>query len=120
MTERRSRAEARREAAPAALVALVVLVGLSGRQPDTRVGARGPALVDLALLALPASAGDRPLAVARRAEFTRSRRAALTAFLVAGNFAALGLLVTGLVTASTATLSGEELLLTVLGSGRRT
>ena len=91
--------------------------GNSGRQPDTRVGARGPALVDLASLALLASAGDRPLAVARRSGIhALATGGSHSPRIPRGrNFAALGLLVMGLVTASTATLSGEELLLTGFG-----
>ena len=115
MTERQSRAEARREAAPAALVALVVLVGLAVVSLIHEWELVGLPWWIWLLLALPSLllAIDLVLSLGG-VNFVRSRRAALTllAFLVAGNFAALGLLVTGLVTASTATLSGEELLLT--------
>jgi hypothetical protein len=109
------RTEARREGAPLAALVLVVLVALalvSKSQAWELVGLPWwiwlvlcvPALfltVDLVL-----SFRDRGL--------VRSREAALTllGFLVAGNFVALGILVAGLVTASTSELSGGELLLT--------
>jgi uncharacterized membrane protein len=110
-------AEARREAAPAALVALCVLIGLA---VVSRI--REWELVGLhwwiwLLLALPSLLLAIDLALAfGRAGLVRSRRAALSllVLLVAGNFVALTLLVTGLVTASTATLGAGELLLTGL------
>ena len=115
MTERKPRAEARREAAPAALAALVVLVGLAVVSRILEWELVGLPWWIWLLLALPSLllAIDLVLALGG-ADLVRSRRAALTllGLLVAGNFVALALLVTGLVTASTATLSGEELLLT--------
>jgi hypothetical protein len=111
--------EARREAAPAALVALCVLVGLA---VVSRV--RDWELVGLPwwiwlVLALPSAilAADLALGLTPSApRLARSRRAplALLALLVAGNFAALGVLVAALVTANTAELGGGELLLTGL------
>jgi hypothetical protein len=115
MTERKSRAEARREAAPAAVVALAVLVGLavvSWMREWELVGLPWWIWLLLALPSLLLAIDLLPtLGGAGR---VRSRRAALTllGFLVAGNFAALSLLLTALVTASTATLGGGELLLT--------
>jgi GNAT superfamily N-acetyltransferase len=115
MTERKSRAEARREAAPAAVVALAVLVGLalvSWLRDWELVGLPWWIWLLLALPSLLLVIDLLPtLGGAGR---VRSRRAALTllGFLVAGNFAALALLLTALVTASTATLGGGELLLT--------
>jgi hypothetical protein len=115
MTERKSRAEARREAAPAAVVALAVLVGLalvSWLRDWELVGLPWWIWLLLALPSLLLAIDLLPtLGGAGR---VRSRRAALTllGFLVAGNFAALALLLTALVTASTATLGGGELLLT--------
>ena len=114
MTEREARVEARREAAPAALAALIVLVGLAS---ISRL--RGWELLGLhwwiwLLLAFPSLllAIDLVLTLGG-AGLVRSRRAALAllALLVAGNFSALALLVTGLSTISTATLGGGELLL---------
>jgi hypothetical protein len=115
MTERDARAEARREAAPAALVALSVLVGLA---IVSRI--REWELVGLPwwiwlVLALPSLLLAIDLALRfGGGRLVRSRRAALAllGLLVAGNFAALGLLLTALVTASTAKLGGGELLLT--------
>ena len=67
------------------------------------------------VLALPALFLTFDLLLAPRGKgLVRSRRAALVllGFLAAGNFIALGVLVAGLVSASTADLSGGELLLT--------
>jgi hypothetical protein len=115
MTEFDASTEGRREAAPAALVALLVLVAMaavSWAREWELLGlpwwiwllVAGPSLlltIDLLL-----TLGGTGL--------VRSRRAALglLALLVAGNFVALALLVAGLVTASTAELGGGELLLT--------
>jgi hypothetical protein len=115
MTQRDAPAEARREAAPGAVVVLSVLAGLA-----IVSWIRGWELVGVPwwiwlVLALP----SLPLAIdlALRfggAGFVRSRRAALAllGLLVAGNFVALGLLLTALVTERTARLGGGELLLT--------
>jgi hypothetical protein len=109
------RAQGRREAAPAAAVVLVVLATLAGVSMD-----QGWELVGLPwwiwlVLALPALFLTFDLLLAPRGKgLVRSRRAALVllGFLAAGNFIALGVLVAGLVSASTADLSGGELLLT--------
>jgi uncharacterized membrane protein len=109
------RAEARREAAPAVVLVLAVLVALAFVSR-----AAGWELIGLPwwiwlVLALPALllAVDLLLALRGRG-IVRSRTAAivLLALLASGNFAALVILVAGLVTASTADLSGGELLLT--------
>jgi uncharacterized membrane protein len=109
------RAEARREAAPAVVLVLAVLVALAFVSR-----AAGWELIGLPwwiwlVLALPALllAVDLLLALRGRG-IARSRTAAivLLALLASGNFVALVILVAGLVTASTADLSGGELLLT--------
>jgi len=109
------RAESRREAAPAAVLVLAVLVALAFVSR-----AAGWELIGLPwwiwlVLALPALllAVDLLLALRGRG-IARSRTAAivLLALLASGNFVALVILVAGLVTASTADLSGGELLLT--------
>jgi hypothetical protein len=115
MTDRKPSTEARREAAPAALTALFVLVGLAVVSLIREWELVGLPWWIWLVLALPSLllAIDLLLSL-RGADFGRSRHAALTllGLLVAGNFAALALLVAGLVTASTATLSGGEILLT--------
>lgn len=109
------RAEARLEAAPAVVLVLAVLVALAFVSR-----AAGWELIGLPwwiwlVLALPALllAVDLLLGLRGRG-IARSRTAAivLLALLASGNFAALVILVAGLVTASTADLSGGELLLT--------
>jgi uncharacterized membrane protein len=109
------RAEARLEAAPAVVLVLAVLVALAFVSR-----AAGWELIGLPwwiwlVLALPALllAVDLLLALRGRG-IARSRTAAivLLALLASGNFVALVILVAGLVTASTADLSGGELLLT--------
>jgi hypothetical protein len=115
MTQVEARSEARREAAPAALVALLVLVALAAMSR-----AREWELVGLPwwiwlVLAVPSLLLTIDLLLTLGGTgLARSRGAALAllALLVAGNFAALALLLTGLVTASTADLGGGELLLT--------
>jgi uncharacterized membrane protein len=109
------RAEARREAAPAVVLVLAVLVALAFVSR-----AAGWELIGLPwwiwlVLALPALLLAVDLLLAQRGRgIARSRTAAivLLALLASGNFAALVILVAGLVTASTADLSGGELLLT--------
>jgi hypothetical protein len=109
------RAEGRREAAPAAFVALTVIVALA-----TVSWAQGWELLGLRwwiwlLLGVPALLLTVDLALTYRGRgLVRSRTAALAllGLLVAGNFAALAILVAGLVTASTSELGGAELLLT--------
>jgi hypothetical protein len=115
MTQGEARSEARREAAPAALIALFVLVALAAVS-----WAREWELVGLPwwiwlLLAVPSLLLTIDLLLTFGGTgLARSRRAALVllAFLVAGTFTALTLLVVALVTASTTELGGGELLLT--------
>jgi hypothetical protein len=115
MTDDEARAEGRREAAPAALAVLVVLVALalvSWAKEWELVGL--PWWIWL-LLAAPSLLLTIDLFLTFGGTgLVRSRRAALAllGLLVLGNFLALGLLVAGLVTASTAQLGGGELLLT--------
>ncbi len=115
MSEADARGEGRREAAPAALVALLVFVGLAGVSR-----ARERELLDLPwwiwlVLGIPALllAVDLFLSHAGRG-LVRSRTAALVllGLLVVGNFTTLALLIAGLVTARAADLTGGELLFT--------
>jgi len=109
------RAEARREAAPAVVLVLVVLAALAGISR-----ARGWELIGLQwwiwlVLAIPAFLLTVDLLLSLRGRgLARSRTAAilLLALLACGNFAALLILVAGLVSANTSDLSGGELLLT--------
>jgi hypothetical protein len=109
------RAEARREAAPAVVLVLVVLAGLA-----VISRAEGWELIGLQwwiwlALALPAFFLTVDLLLSLRGKgLARSRMAAivLLALLAAGNFSALVILVAGLVSANTSDLSGGELLLT--------
>ena len=113
-TEAWGRAEGRREAAPAALLILLVFAGLA-----LVSWSRGWELLGLAwwiwlVLGLPALLLTIDLGLASRGlGLVRSRRAALVllSLLVAGNLVALSILVAGLVTSSTSDLSGGELLL---------
>jgi hypothetical protein len=115
MSEAEARAEGRREAAPAALVGLLVFVVLA---VVSRV--RGWELLGLPwwtwlLVGVPALLLTIDLALSHRGSgLVRSRRAALLllGLLVLGNFVALALLVAGLVTANTSDLTGGELLFT--------
>jgi hypothetical protein len=109
------RMQERREAAPAAATVLVVLAALAFVSESQGWELLGfPWWIWLAL-AIPALllTIDLLLALAGKG-LVRSRMAALVllGLLAAGNFAALGILVAGLVTADTADLSGGELLLT--------
>ncbi len=116
LSESEAHAEARREAAPAVLVALVLLVSLAlvSRQEGWQLLHRFPWWAWL-LLAIPE--------IVLIADFTlretgargmRSRRVAivLLGLLVVGNVVALVILVSGLVTTSTKDLGGVELLFT--------
>ena len=113
--ETEARAQGRREAAPAALIMLLVFSVLA-----VVSRARGWELLGLPwwiwlVVALPALLLTIDLALAYRGRgFVRSRSAALVLLgvLMVGNFAALGLLVASLVTANTSDLDGGELLLT--------
>jgi hypothetical protein len=115
MSSDRARAEGRREAAPAAFLALLVLVLLA-----LISWVKGWELLGLPwwtwlILALPTFllAIDVSLTFTGRG-LVRSREAAflLLGLLVLGNFAALAILVGGLVSTSTRDLGGGELLLT--------
>jgi uncharacterized membrane protein len=113
-TEAWGRAEGRREAAPAALLILLVFAGLA-----LVSWSRGWELLGLAwwiwlVLGLPALLLTIDLGLASRGlGLVRSRRAALVllSLLVVGDLVALSILVAGLVTSSTSDLSGGELLL---------
>ena len=115
MGEAEARAQGRREAAPAALMALLVFAALA-----VVSWARGWELLGLPwwtwlLLGVPSLllAIDVCLTLGGRG-LVRSRQAALLllGLLVLGNFTALAILVAGLVTMSTQDLGGGELLLT--------
>ena len=110
-----ARAEGRREAAPAALVVILVyalLAVVSWRKSWEIVGL--PWWIWL-VVGLPALLLAIDLVLARRGRgIVQSRHAALVllSLLVAGNFIGLTVLVAGLVTQSTSSLTGGELLLT--------
>jgi uncharacterized membrane protein len=116
MTESEAHAEARREGAPAVVVAFVLLVGLAlvSRHEGWQLLHRLPWWVWLALavpeLVLIVDFGLRETGVGGM----KSRRLvfAMLGLLVAGNLVALFVLVAGLVTTSTKDLGGGELLLT--------
>jgi hypothetical protein len=115
MSEDEARAQGRREAAPAAVVALLVLALLAAVS-----WARGWELLGLPwwiwlVLGAPTLLLTIDLALTFRGSgLVRSREAAvlLLGLLVLGNFSALAILVAGLVTMSTRDLGGPELLLT--------
>jgi hypothetical protein len=115
MSQEEARAEGRREAAPAAVVALLapcVLALVSWSQGWELLGL--PWWIWL-LLGVPALLLTIDLVLAFRGNgFVRTRRAALflLGLLVLGNFTALTILVAGLVTMKASELSGGELLLT--------
>jgi hypothetical protein len=115
ISDAEARSQGRREAAPAAFVALLVLVLLA-----LVSWARGWELLGLPwwiwlLLATPVLLLTIDISLTFRGSgLVRSRKAALLllGLLVLGNFAALTILVAGLVTMSTRDLGGGELLLT--------
>ena len=115
MSEADARAQGRREAAPAAVVALLVLFVLAGVS-----WARGWELIGLPwwiwlLLGVPALLLTIDLSLTIGGSgLVRTRKAALLllGLLVLGNLAALAILVAGLVTTTTQDLGGGELLLT--------
>ena len=115
MSEAEARAQGRREAAPAAVVAMLVLILLSAVS-----WARGWELLGLSwwiwlVLGAPTLLLTIDLALTFRGSgLVRSREAAvlLLGLLVLGNFSALAILVAGLVTMTTQDLGGVELLLT--------
>jgi hypothetical protein len=113
--EAEARAEGRREAAPAALVALAIFVILAVVSRT-----EGWKLLDLSwwiwlVVALPLLLLTVDLAMTYRGTGlvrTRSAALALLGLLAVGNFAAVLILVAGLVTTNASDLSGGELLLT--------
>ncbi len=112
-----ARAESRREAAPAAAVVLLVIIVLAvvSRAKDWQL--LGLSWWIWLLVALPAILLTIDLALTYRGKgLVRSRRAALLllGLLALGNFAAVVILVAGLVTTNSADLSGGELLFTGL------
>jgi len=116
--EAEARAQARREAAPAAFAILLVFVALalmSQAQGWELLGL--PSWVWL-LVAVPACLLVIDLVLARRGRgFVSSRNDALAllGLLALGNFTALAILVAGLVTQRASNLSGGELLFTGFG-----
>lgn len=107
--------EGRREAAPVALVALLVLVALATVSRAHRWELVGLPWWIWLVVAVPSLLLTTDLLLAPRGiGFVRSRGGALAllGLLLAGNFATLALVVGGLVTAGSGTLSGGELLLT--------
>jgi hypothetical protein len=115
VSEADARAEGRREAAPAALIAFLVLLLLgilSAAQEWELLGL--PWWIWL-LVGAPAFLLTIDLSLALRGKgLVRSRRAALVllGLLVLGNFVAVAVLVAGLVTSKSADFTGGELLLT--------
>jgi hypothetical protein len=116
ISEAEARAQSRSEAAPAALVGLLVFVVLAvvSRLEDWSLSGLPWWIWLVVALPMLLLAVDLSLTYRGRRGLVRSRSAALVllALLVVGNFAALTLLVAGLVTASTSELTGGELLLT--------
>jgi uncharacterized membrane protein len=115
MSEAEARAEGRREAAPVAFVALVVMLTLA-----LVSWSQGWELVGLSwwvwlIVGLPVLLLTIDLTLTLRGVgLVRTRRAALAllGLLVLGNFVALAILVAALVTTNTRDLGGGELLLT--------
>ena len=108
-------AEGRREAAPAALVALLVFVALALVSRDQAWHLLGLAWWVWLLVAVPLLLLTIDLSMTYRGNgLVRSRRAALAllGLLAVGNLAALVILVIGLATADSADLGGGELLFT--------
>jgi len=113
--EASQRAEARREAAPAAFVLLAVFMALAVVSRSQDWALLGFPWWAWLVLGAPALLLTIDLAAARRGPgLVQTRRAALAllALLAAGNAGALLVLVLGLVTTSTVDLGGGELLLT--------
>ncbi len=109
------RAQVRREAAPAALTVLLVFVALALMSREQGWELLGLAWWTWLLVGAPALLLTVDLLLARRGRgLVRSRASALVllGLLVVGNFAALAILVAGLVTQGTDDLSGGELLFT--------
>ena len=115
MTVDEARAEGRREAAPAALVIVVVFVLLAVVSRKEHWALIGLPWWVWLLVAVPGLLLTIDLFMARRGRGlvgSRGQALVLSAVLVLANFAALAFLVVGLVTSNTADLSGGELLLT--------
>jgi hypothetical protein len=115
MSEAEARAESRREAAPAALVVLLVFAVLAVVSREKGWELLGLPWWTWLLVALPTLLLTLDLVMSYRgAGLVRSRSAAvvLLGLLVVGNFVAVALLVAGLVTEKSADLTGGELLLT--------
>jgi hypothetical protein len=114
-TESDARAEARREAAPAALVALLLFGGLAVVSWAKQWELLGLPWWIWLLVAVPLLLLTIDLALTHRGGgLVRSRRAALLllGLLVLGNLTALAVLVAALVTENSSDLAGGELLLT--------
>jgi hypothetical protein len=112
-----TRAEVRREAAPAAVVLFLVFVALTLLSRWESWALLGFPWWAWLILGVPALILVVDLVVARRRSgLVRSRQAALALlfFLVAGNIGALAVLLFGLMTTNTSDLGGGELLATGL------
>jgi hypothetical protein len=117
ISEAEARAEGRREAAPAALVALLVFVVLALVSRAREWELLGLPWWTWLLVAVPVLLLTVDLSMTYRGEgLVRSRRAALLllGLLALSNLAAVAILVAGLVTTSSSDLSGGELLFTGL------
>jgi hypothetical protein len=115
MDEADARAEARREAAPAALVALFAYLALAIVSKAAGWELLGLSWWVWLLIGVPLVLLTIDLLMTYRGKgLVRSRKVAvqLLALLALGNFAAVTILVAGLLTANTSELSGAELLLT--------
>jgi len=115
MSEAEARAEGRREAAPAAVVVLLVFVVLAVVSRVQEWNLVGLSWWIWLLVAVPVLLLTVDLALTYRGKgIVRSRTAALLllGLLALGNFAAVVILVVGLVTANSSDLSGGELLFT--------
>jgi hypothetical protein len=115
MSEADARAEGRREAAPAALFAVLAFVGFSVVSWTQAWELLGLPWWIWLVVASPALLLSVDLLMAHRGKgLVRSRKAALLllALLALANLVALSILVADLVTANTADLGGGELLLT--------
>ena len=115
ISEADARAESRREAAPAAAVVLLVIIGLTVVSRAKEWELLGLSWWIWLLVALPVLLLTIDLALTYRGKgIVRSRKAALLllGLLVLGNFAAVVILVAALLTTNSAELSGGELLFT--------
>jgi hypothetical protein len=115
MSEAEARAEGRREAAPAALLALLVFIALAVVSRAQEWELLGLPWWIWLLVAVPSFLLTVDLALTLRGRgLVQSRRAALVLLgvLVLGNLTAVAILVASLVTDNTSDLTGGELLLT--------